>query len=74
MTRRDLLSTEVPDLEPGVTLLLTPKYRSAALQQLVVSHLLDGNTRGAWWVDSANAFTTDSLYELAPSERVLEHL
>ena len=74
MQTSNVLAENVPDLEPGVTLLTTPKHRSAALQQLVVSHSLDGQTRQAWWIDSANSFTTHSLLELAPSKRVLEHL
>ncbi|QLG63069.1 P-loop NTPase family protein [Halorarum salinum] len=68
------LPETIPDLEPGVTLLETPRRRSAALQQLVVSHLVDGQTRQGWWVDSGNAFATQSLYELTPGDHVLEHL
>ncbi|QLG29845.1 hypothetical protein HUG10_19740 (plasmid) [Halorarum halophilum] len=69
--RSDLLGESVPDLEQGVTLLTTPKYRSGGLQQLIVSHLVDGQTRQAWWVDSANAFSTILMYEFAPGEHVL---
>lgn len=63
---------ELPDLDPGVTLLesddpITP------LHSLVVDHLLINGGDG-YWVDSHGHARTDTLTDVAPSDRILDRI
>ncbi|WP_247728541.1 hypothetical protein [Halovivax limisalsi] len=63
---------ELPDLEPGVTLLesddsITP------LHSLVVDHLLINGGDG-YWIDSHGHARTDTLTDISPSDRILDRI
>lgn len=64
---------ELPDLEPGLTLLEFDDGLASALQALVVDHLLrtDGRAR---WIDAGGRARTTTLRELAPSRRLLNRV
>ncbi|AGB17392.1 hypothetical protein Halru_2821 [Halovivax ruber XH-70] len=63
---------ELPDLEPGITLLkaddpITP------LHSLVVDHVLIDGGNG-YWVDSHGHGRTDTLTDVSPSDRILDRI
>ncbi|MFB6136780.1 MAG: hypothetical protein ABEJ42_00370 [Halobacteriaceae archaeon] len=64
---------ELPDLEPGVTLLAADERTRHALHALVVDAVLrDGAT--ARWVDARGHASTRPLVSLAPGPRALERV
>ncbi|MFB6114322.1 MAG: hypothetical protein ABEJ58_09515 [Halodesulfurarchaeum sp.] len=64
---------ELPDLDPGVTLLALPDRELVPLHSLVLDHLLcTGGT--ALWIDARNHGPSQVLARLAPSSRVLERV
>lgn len=64
---------ELPELDPGVTLLSLPERALAPLHSLVLDHLLvTGGT--ALWIDARNHGPSQLLARLAPSPRVLERV
>jgi hypothetical protein len=64
---------ELPELDPGVTLLETDGARSAPLQTLAVDRLLLAGGR-AVWVGTGQHCPTASLVDVAPDRRVLERI
>ncbi|QLG63169.1 P-loop NTPase family protein [Halorarum salinum] len=66
-------TTDLPTLEPGVTVLRPPDPRSTALHRLVAETLAGGGGP-AYWVDARNAANTHALYDVAPSRRTLSGL
>ena len=63
-------TSDLPSLEPGVTVLRPPGPRSTALHRLVAD-ALGGESGPAYWVDARNAANTHALYDVAPSRRTL---
>lgn len=63
----------IPSLDPGLIALERPSWRSTALHQLVVSHMLqeDGQTL---WVDARNNASTYVLTDLVPSAHAVSNL
>ncbi|QLG26258.1 hypothetical protein HUG10_01305 [Halorarum halophilum] len=66
-------ASDLPTLEPGVTVLRPPAPRSTALHRLVADALL-GESGPVYWVDARNAANTHALYDAAPSRRSLAGL
>lgn len=67
-------SAELPDLEPGVTLVdVDTELGVTPVQTLLLDRLL-ANDSDAYWVDGAGAARTTRLRELAPSPRVLDRV
>lgn len=66
-------TSDLPTLEPGVTVLRPPAPRSRALHRLVADTLL-GESGPAYWVDARNAANTHALYDAVPSRRSLSGL
>ena len=66
-------TSDLPTLEPGVTVLRPPGPRSPALHRLV-AETLEGESGPAYWVDARNAANTHALYDAAPSRRTLAGL
>ena len=63
----------VPDVYPGINLVTAPQRRTTIPHRFVVTALLD--RRGPiYWVDARNNATTYTLYDIAPSPRILEPL
>ena len=64
---------DLPELEPGLTLLERPSTRSPALHRLVVDELAasEGQTL---WIDAGRDASSYGLYEHAPADRQLEGL
>lgn len=63
----------LPDLEPGLTLLETPDPRSTALHQLALDTVQEADGV-AYWVDARNTSSSYTLHEMAPHRRVLRRI
>lgn len=63
----------LPDLEPGLTLLETPDPRSTALHQLALDTVRQADGV-AYWVDARNTSSTYTLHEMAPHRRLLRRI
>jgi len=64
---------ELPQLEPGVTLVEVDDYPTGPIQALVLDHLLLSDTT-VQWIDTFDHIQTQSLSRLAPSRRLLERI
>lgn len=64
---------QLPDLEPGITLLEVEQEVDSVIHALAVDHvLLDGG--GACWIDPGTHAQTGPLVEVAPSARILQRV
>ncbi|WP_313691238.1 hypothetical protein [Halorarum halobium] len=66
-------TSDLPTLDPGVTVLRPPVPRSPALHRLVADTLLD-ESGPAYWIDARNAVMTQLLYDHVPARRMLAGL
>lgn len=65
------LENELPQLDPGVTLVHGVDRRSSAHHRLLLAHLQ--NDRGAAiWIDAGDTASTYALYELTSNHRLLQ--
>ena len=64
---------QLPQLEPGLTLLDGPERATGPLQSLVLDHVLlaEGEAR---WVDARGHAATTTLARIAPSRRTLDRI
>lgn len=73
MTLEETHPTELPTLDPGITLLEVDDRATGALHSLVLDHmLLESGT--AVWVDAHGRGSTQPLAQIAPSMRLLERI
>lgn len=70
---QSLTIPELPDLDPGLTLVETAGDPRVPLQTLAVDHLLLETGR-ALWIGTGRYCTTDTLVEVAPDRRVLDRV
>lgn len=66
-------TVQLPDLEPGITLLATTAETGRALHALAVDHVLRSGGSGVW-IDPGTHAQTAPLVEIAPSDRILDRL
>jgi hypothetical protein len=64
---------DVPDLEPGLTLLDTPHPKSTATHHVALDTMQRVDGKG-YWVDAGNVCSTYALHDLAPHRRLLRRI
>lgn len=69
----DRVGRAVPEIEPGLTVLRTPRHRSTALHRVAVEAIRRSDGR-AFWLDARNAASTYALHDLAPRDRLLRRV